>query len=110
MKVLLDENLPHKLRSALASHDVSTAAYMGWAGVKNGELLALAEAAGFQVFLTADRNLAYQQNLSGRVIALVVLTAHTWDRIEPNMARVVAALERAGAGTFEVVDCGRFQR
>ncbi|MGC2660087.1 MAG: hypothetical protein WA324_19175 [Bryobacteraceae bacterium] len=60
-KVLLDENLTHKLRQLLPGHIVMTSAYQGWAGKLNGELVALAEAAGFEVMVTADQNLSYQQ-------------------------------------------------
>ena len=66
MKVLLDENLPHRLRHRLGSHEVSTVSYMGWAGLKNGELLKAAEAAGFEVLVTGDQTLPYEQNLAER--------------------------------------------
>jgi hypothetical protein len=84
MRVLLDENLPHKLRHSLEGHEVSTVAYMGWAGIKNGNLLGLAESAMFEVFVTVDRNLEYQQNFERRLIAMVFLTAHTWEMISPH--------------------------
>lgn len=61
-RVLLDENLPQRLRLQLAGHTVITSAYQGWAGKLNGELVALAEAAAFDVMVTADQNLSYQQN------------------------------------------------
>ena len=69
MKVLLDENLPHSLREHLLQYETFTAAYMGWAGLKNGELLDVAEA--FDVLVTGDRSLQDKQNLSGWKIALV---------------------------------------
>ena len=75
MKVLLDENLDHRLRKLLGAHDVYTVDYMGWAGLRNGELLRIAEANGFEVFLTGDKNVAYQQNLAGRRMAVVTLSA-----------------------------------
>jgi hypothetical protein len=65
VKVLLDEQLPHRLRKLLGAHDVYTVDYMGWAALKNGELLRAAESDGFEVFLTGDKNLAYQQNMAG---------------------------------------------
>jgi predicted nuclease of predicted toxin-antitoxin system len=74
LKLLLDECLPRKLKGMLACHDVSTVPEMGWAGVKNGALLALA-APVFDVFITVDRNLKYQQNLVGKEIAVVALSA-----------------------------------
>jgi hypothetical protein len=71
VKVLLDENLPHSLREHLLQYETFTAAYMGWAGLKNGELLDVAQAGAFDVLITGDRTLYYEQNLSGRKIALV---------------------------------------
>jgi predicted nuclease of predicted toxin-antitoxin system len=107
MRVLLDENLPHRLRLWLPGHEVSTVAYLGWNGVKNGELLGRAEADGFEVFVTADRNLQYQQNFMGRRIAMVYLTAQYWGVIFDNLAGIAEAIARASAGSYEIVECGR---
>lgn len=63
MKLLLDENLPHDLRYFLPGHQVFTVAFMGWSGVKNGELLGRAAAEGFDALLSLDSGIAYQQNL-----------------------------------------------
>ena len=65
MRVLLDENLDHALRGLLAPHEVLTVAYMGWSGLKNGELLRAAEQSGFDVLLTGDQTLHQEQNLAG---------------------------------------------
>lgn len=73
MKVLFDQNVPLSLAKFLAKHRVSTANGVGWAKLKNGDLLKVAEEDGFEVLVTADRNLSYQQNLRGRSIAIVVL-------------------------------------
>jgi predicted nuclease of predicted toxin-antitoxin system len=110
VKVLLDENLPHRLRHALPGHDVTTVAYMGWAGVKNGELLKLAEANGFAVLLTADRSVAFQQNLKTRSIALVCLTALDWEILRLHLAEIVAAVNAASPGSSQLVECGEFRR
>jgi len=110
MRVLLDENLPHRLRLALSAHDVRTVAYMGWAGIQNGQLLALVESAGFAVFITADRKLEQQQNFTGRQIAIIFLTAQEWHLILPHVQEIAAAIERAKPGTHQTVECGRFQR
>jgi hypothetical protein len=80
VRVQLDECLPRRLKRELAGHDARTAPEMGWASKRNDELLALA-AAEFDVFLTADRNLSYQQDVSMFDIALVVLVARS-NRIE----------------------------
>ena len=74
MCILLDESLPRRLSRALAEHTVTTVVEAGWSGVKNGKLLALA-AGQYDVFVTADRNLQYQQNLSSLPLAVVVLSA-----------------------------------
>ena len=71
-RVILDENLPQPLRHQLSEFDVVTVQYQGWAGIQNGELIALIDDK-FDVFLTADQNLRYQQNLSARSIAIVEL-------------------------------------
>ena len=65
MKVLLDENLAHRLRKNLGTHEVFTVTYKGWAGLKNSELLRTAEQDGIEVFLTGDQTLANEQNLTG---------------------------------------------
>ena len=74
MRLLLDESVPGRLRRALPRHDVRTVGEMGWSGVKNGKLLALA-AVDFDAFVTVDKNLPYQQNLTTLPIAVVVLDA-----------------------------------
>ena len=74
MRLLLDECVPRRLRREFATHEVSTVPEMGWAQKENGELLGLAERS-FDVFITTDQNLQYQQSISGRDIAVVVLVA-----------------------------------
>ncbi len=76
MKLLLDECLDWRLRHDLPGHEVKTVQEMGWAGIKNGRLLALAERE-FQVFITGDRNLSFQQNLPRLSLAVVVLKAES---------------------------------
>ncbi len=76
MGLLLDESVPAKLRSALPHHAVRTAVEMGWSGVKNGQLLALA-ATDFDAFISVDKNLPYQQNLKTLPIAIVVLDSRS---------------------------------
>jgi hypothetical protein len=74
-KLLLDECIPRKFKSRLSGHDCLTVPEAGWAGKKNGELLALAENAGFQVFVSLDQGLQFQQNLMGRNIGVILLHA-----------------------------------
>lgn len=73
MKVLLDEDVPRRLSRELVGHEVSTVQEMGWAGIKNGVLLDLAAAAGFEVLVTCDRGMQYQQNVPALGLALIVL-------------------------------------
>ncbi len=107
MRVLLDEDLPHKLRLTIPGHDVSTVVYMGWRGLKNGELLKTAEAAGFEVFVTGDKNLSYQQNLKERVAGVIVLSAQDWPTLSVHLTAIVAAVNAALPGSFQFVECGR---
>lgn len=76
MRLLLDESLPTRLRRSLPNHSVKTVVEMGWGGINNGKLLALASQQ-FDVFLTADKNLPYQQNLAKLPISIVVLSAYS---------------------------------
>ncbi len=111
MRILLDENLPHSLRHHLSRHETYTAAYTEFAGLKNGALLDAAEGAGFDVLVTGDRTLQYEpQNLSGRRIARVSLSAVSWPVIEPHVAKIVAAVDGAQAASCTRVDCGTFVR
>ena len=72
MKVLLDENLAHRLRKNLGAHEVFTVSFKGWSGLKNGELLRTAESDGIEVFLTGDQTLSHEQNLQGRIVAILL--------------------------------------
>jgi hypothetical protein len=110
VKVLLDENLDHALRKLLGPHDVATVTYMGWAGLKNGELLRAAEDAGFDVFLTGDQMLAHGQNLVGRRLAIIALSAMQLPILRENLAKITAAIGSAAPGSFRLVECGTFSR
>lgn len=110
MKVLLDENLPHLLRNSLGDREVFTVRYQGWAGLKNGELLKTAEDEGFEVFITGDQTLSYEQNLTGRRVAVVVLSSIDWHILKGNLKPILAALDNAKPGSFQEVECGSFSR
>lgn len=109
MRVLLDENMPHQLRAHLPGHDVSTAVYVGFGGFKNGELLKAAEEAGYDVLLTGDLSLEYQQNLTGRKIAIVSLSANSWRIVQNDIPAIAGAIGSAQSGSFSRVDCGKFR-
>lgn len=85
MKVLLDENLAHRLRNNLGPHDVFTVSYKGWARLKNGELLRTAENDGIEVFLTGDQTLVHEQDLAGRSIAIVALSSVEWEILKHHL-------------------------
>jgi hypothetical protein len=110
LKVLLDENLNHRLRHALSPHDVFTASYKGWDGLKNGSLLRAAEDDGFDVLVTGDQTLHHEQNLIGRRLAVVVLSAVQFAIIEKHLPRILHAVDSATPGSFQAVDCGTFSR
>jgi len=98
LKVLLDENLPHNLRHSLVGHHVMSVDYMGWSGEKNGELLTLCEAEGFDVLLTGDQNLSYQQIIADRRIAVVILDTLDLNVLRKVADRIVDAIDRATPG------------
>lgn len=100
MRVLFDQGTPVPLRGALARHSVATAYECGWSRLKNGELLASAETEGYEVLVTTDRNLLYQQNLSVRRIAIVVLSTTSWPRISAAAALVSAAVDACMPGSY----------
>ena len=94
MKVLLDENLPHDLRHFLPGHDVFTVAYKGWNGLRNGELLQVAAADGFDVLLTLDRGLQYQQHLPTLPTAVVEIQSRSSKLVDlmPLVPAILVAL------------------
>ncbi len=104
MRVLFDQGTPVPLRRFLTRHDVSTAFERGWSRLKNGELLAAAESAGFAVLVTTDTNLKYQQNLAGRRLAIVVLGTPSWPRIQSAIEAVVTAIDHAEEASFAEVE------
>lgn len=100
MRVLLDEQLPRQLAPLLVGHEVQTVHQMGWAGLKNGELLQLAEAAGFEVFLTADQNIEFQQNLQQAGLCVVVVRAvsNALEDLQPLIPSILTALPKVQPG------------
>jgi hypothetical protein len=104
MRVLFDQATPLPIRNYLEGHEVRTASQEGWDTLKNGELLVAAEAAGFDVLLTTDKNIRYQQNLSNRKIAIVVLGIQQWPRLHPRVRLVVEAVNAAIPGSYVGVD------
>jgi predicted nuclease of predicted toxin-antitoxin system len=104
MKILFDQGTPVPLRRHLPRHDVATAAEMDWSQLTNGELLAAATEAGFEVLVTTDQNLRYQQDLKERTIAVVVLMTTSWPRIAQQTDKVVDAIKALGTGDYIEVE------
>lgn len=100
MRVLLDECVPVQIRAALEGHEVTTVQQMGWSGIGNGELLALAEQAGFDLFIVADKNLRYQQILAGRRMSILELWTNHRPTLEKHFARISAAAAKPAPGGY----------
>jgi hypothetical protein len=108
VRVLFDQGTPVPLREFLVQHEVATANERGWSTFTNGDLLDAAELEGFEVLITTDSNLKYQQNLASRRIAVVVLMSANWPRIQRALAAVVAAVDGASVGTYVEVQIPQF--
>jgi len=105
LRILFDQGVPKPLQAHLSGHQVSRAFQLGWATKKNGELLALAENAGFEVLVTTDQNLLHQQKLSRWKIALFILGRGNWPEIQPQASRIAAeinAIKKPGVYFFAV--------
>ncbi len=104
MLILFDNGTPAPLRYALKGHVVVEAIERGWERTSNGALIKAAEEGGFEVLLTTDKNVRYQQNLKGRKIAFVVLGNQQWPVLRRYVERVVAAVNAATPGSYTEVD------
>jgi hypothetical protein len=98
MRILFDHGTPSGIAGALSGHDVSEAIERGWDRLSNGELLKVAEAAGFDILLTTDKRIRYQQNLTGRKIAVVVLGNSTWRVVRLYLDRIALVVADAKPG------------
>jgi hypothetical protein len=104
MLIVFDQATPVPIRPYLKGHTVRTAAQQGWDKLRNGDLLTAAESAGFEILLTTDKNMRYQQNLAGRKIAVVVLGQQQWPRLRPHIQLVIEAVNAATPGCFVEVE------
>ena len=103
MRILFDKNVPYQLRKYLDGHQARIAAEEGWGRFVNGNLLKQAEGNGFEVKVSADQSLEYQQNLRGRKLALIVLSTNQIRDMENQVERLVAALEVGKEGSYQFV-------
>jgi len=100
VKVLFDQNAPRPLSRFLVKHVVARAAELGWEELANADLIGVAETQGFEVLVTADRNLRHQQNLTNRKLAIVVLPWGQWFKVRPHLTEVVRAVDAATPGSY----------
>ncbi len=103
MKILLDEGVPWPMRKILNGHNCMTAQQRGWGGFKNGALLKLAEAE-FDLFITSDQNIRYQQNLAGRRIRILELSSNKLRRIEKAVGLICSVIEGMEIGEFRQLE------
>src|SRR5947208_4038930 len=103
MKILLDECVPWPIHRLLVGHECTTAQQQGWSGIKNGPLLELAEA-DFDLFITSDQNLRYQQNLAGRRIAILELSTNKLRRVEAAADLIQTAIVSIKPAEYERLD------
>lgn len=104
MRVLFDQGTPTALAGFLAGHTIRTTRQQGWETLSNGDLLQAAEDAGFDVLLTTDNNLTYQQNLKTRQIAIVVLSRNRWRTVQRMIRKITAAVNDATPGSYALIE------
>ena len=110
MKILLDENLPRKLQKLFDdAHEVRTVRDMGWLGKKNGELLGLLTLGGFDIFITIDKNLRFQQNLSKFNVSIFLLMAYNnrYDYLIPFVQQVIKSIDSQSFELFNLIENNR---
>jgi glutamate racemase len=104
MKILFDNGTPKTIARSLDGHEVAFARKIGWHELANGELIRRVEESGFQVLLSTDKNIRYQQNLAGRKIALVILSNSQWPVVRTHLDRIVAAVNVCTPGSYTEVE------
>ena len=105
MRILFDKNVPVGVRRFLSGHEVRTFVEMQWhPQLENGELLKAGEAAGFDVMVTSDQNIVYQQNLTRRKLALVVLGSNIWPIVRNHGATITAQVNAAKPGSYAFIE------
>jgi hypothetical protein len=103
-RILFDNNVPVGVRGFLTNHEVRTVVEMNWPPqLENGALLKAADAAGFEVLVTSDQNIRYQQNLVGRRLALVALGSNIWPVVRNHAAAIAVAVDKAAPGSYQFI-------
>ncbi len=103
MRILFDQGAPVPFRHSLDGHVVATAYELGWSTVTNGDLIRLAEQEGYELLITTDTNLRYQQNLQQRSIAILVLSTTSWPRIGQVTGEIQAAIAAINEGDYQEI-------
>lgn len=104
MRILFDQGVPRGLAASLRGHEVIEARKLNWERISNGELLKQAEAAGFDLLLTTDKNVRYQQNLADRKISIVVLGNSPWWLVRQHLDAIATAVDAAHPGSYTEVE------
>ncbi|HEY3824321.1 MAG TPA: hypothetical protein VGL82_07160 [Bryobacteraceae bacterium] len=105
MRIVFDKNVPVGVRRFLSKHEVRTFVEMQWhPQLENGELLNAAEVAGFEVMVTSDQNIKYQQNLTGRKLSLIVLGSNIWPIVRDHRAGIAERVEAATPGSYHFIE------
>jgi hypothetical protein len=105
LRILFDKNVPVGVRRFLARHEVRTVADLNWPlQLENGELLKAAEEAAYDVLITSDQNIRYQQNLTDRKLALVVLGSNIWPIVRAHEGSIAIAVEAVSLGSYQFIE------
>ena len=104
VRILFDQGVPRGLAASLKSHEITESRQLGWERISNGDLLMMADSAGFALLVTTDKNVRYQQNLRGRNISIVVLGNSPWWLVRRHLAEIAGAVNLAMPGSFAEVD------
>jgi glutamate racemase len=104
MKILFDNGTPNTIARSFIGHEVTFARQIGWAELENGELVQRVEDAGYELLLSTDKNIRYQQNLTGRKIALIVLGNSQWPMVRVHLDKIVAAVKACTPGSYTEVE------
>jgi hypothetical protein len=104
MRILFDHGTPSGIAASLSPHQITEARERGWDRISNGELLQSAEEAGFDLLLTTDKRIRYQQNLKGRKIAIIVLGNSTWRIVRQHLDRITLAVNEAAPGSYTEIE------